>query len=679
MFNTFMRSFAKDKKEEMKKYEKIIIQLDAYEKELQGKITTLAGTTATTSYGANQALINSLSTKRKDIGAKQTTLLQKKVKYDDCEKVIEFINNNPAFQTDFFLQLKIKNDEQEIINNKLSLSPRPTTEASNFFYKTKIDMYINKFLLQEIQSISYKTDENYKDKIEEKIQNKIIVFVNNFCQKFTLIKGDDTGYLQSIKNILKIVQKEINDTSKTTAYWKGLSDDYTSPIGTAQTFLKEFYTKEEMKAEIEYIKDDFLLDKKNKIIEIHDLYANQVNLKPNDIDATITKITTDSLRKESPKIQTMFESLRAGYPDKDKDAFKEGSIYDRMDAIKTYYDKEYSDKKLEVNTNQFEINEIVSKQESYNKQSQFLQAEKTLLEKEALEIRETIENLKKPILPSEIITLSKTQLKKIITNAVLSNKNKKNLMNKVNANSKDVFNKNEIIELAKKGDDTFKKLLLAPFSASNKSNNEENGKKLESKEIKDMFNGAFDKMVELAELYGKEIDKSRTLSTDNRLVLYFDKDKKLNEIGKLLWDTVSPPEPSHKIILEKLNDYFIDDANLVFFNQIKEKYFNIQNKMDSHPFFEQYNLLHEDYISMIRRLLKKINKDMLIRDDTLTIDGLKKDLLAKKLDKLKKIKENIQKIEKRGKYTVVLFYTDILFQYFIYLLIIMDYLNYFYH
>lgn len=154
----------------------------------------------------------------------------------------------------------------------------------------------------------------------------------------------------------------------------------------------------------------------------------------------------------------------------------------------------------------------------------------------------------------------------------------------------------------------------------------------------------------------------------------------------------TPPKSKEEVekIVKNINDYFKDESSYQnFINIINTNISNNtmnKNLSDSiQSFFKIYLDYHNKLITKIKLLLKKINKgeyECRNIDDDHIINIFIENIVKNKKDKYEKIitktKNNKLKNEKKGNIIYVLAYTDILFGYFIQLLIIIDFLTYFY-
>jgi hypothetical protein len=135
-----------------------------------------------------------------------------------------------------------------------------------------------------------------------------------------------------------------------------------------------------------------------------------------------------------------------------------------------------------------------------------------------------------------------------------------------------------------------------------------------------------------------------------------------------------------------LKDYYINDLNdyfnkkdFKFKKKIEEIYDNIKEYNEIKPFFEEYIENIKNLSFKINNLLNKIHKEILIIDNKPKIDLYFK-LIYKQGKRIKNIHSEIinQKIIIKDKYIKILPYTDSMFLYIIYLILIIDYLNFFY-
>ena len=135
-----------------------------------------------------------------------------------------------------------------------------------------------------------------------------------------------------------------------------------------------------------------------------------------------------------------------------------------------------------------------------------------------------------------------------------------------------------------------------------------------------------------------------------------------------------------------LTKYFNNEYNNEDTSNFLKKIFIIQdtNKKDiTKPFFDQYKNYHDKLMKQIQDILTQIdNEELILNSNLINYIGLQNFItqLQKKKQKRDKITKHAINDDNhpKGKYTVVLPYTDIMYLYFINLLIIIDYLKYFY-
>ena len=139
-------------------------------------------------------------------------------------------------------------------------------------------------------------------------------------------------------------------------------------------------------------------------------------------------------------------------------------------------------------------------------------------------------------------------------------------------------------------------------------------------------------------------------------------------------------------LTEDLTSYFNTDYNTEDSSNFLKTIIKIQDtnkKNITKPFFDQYKIYHDKLIKQIQDLLTQIdNGELILNNDLINYIGIQNFItqLQKKKQKRDKITIHAQEDDNhpKGKYTVVLPYTDIMYLYFINLLIIIDYLKYFY-
>ena len=177
----------------------------------------------------------------------------------------------------------------------------------------------------------------------------------------------------------------------------------------------------------------------------------------------------------------------------------------------------------------------------------------------------------------------------------------------------------------------------------------------------DKYNNIFNSIIDMAKKYQSAVDNIKLSNQPNKLYYYYNEDTKFIEL--LANETLQ-----NKSIKNKVSIYFANNKTNNFIEYLTNNEIIKNNK-----FFENYMNNYNALTEKIKNLLDKINNG-----------ELKKIESSPKInDELKNKKEKIIKsctnrninLTKKGKYTVILPYTDVLFLYFIDLLIIIDYIT----
>ena len=204
------------------------------------------------------------------------------------------------------------------------------------------------------------------------------------------------------------------------------------------------------------------------------------------------------------------------------------------------------------------------------------------------------------------------------------------------------------------------------------------------KDLKDKFNKEFNSIITISRDYDLVIDSKDYKKVNNKVLNYYNKNyiflKIINEIknNKRINEIKNNKRINEKITNELSNyfynnDIFIDKLNPIFSKDFKDE--NVSSFFEEYQEF--YNILKNKKIKL---LLNKINNRIIKYKDSPNDfrNGIKT-----KIDYYENIKKFAEPSknefkDKKGKYTQVLPYTDIMFLYFIDLLIIIDYLTFYY-
>ena len=219
-----------------------------------------------------------------------------------------------------------------------------------------------------------------------------------------------------------------------------------------------------------------------------------------------------------------------------------------------------------------------------------------------------------------------------------------------------------------------------------------NSKNNSNKDLKDKFNNEFNSIIIISKQYEFVIDSKNYKKMNNKLLNYYNKNYIfIKIIDKITNNKIRNNETTEESKKENTkenenikitnelsnyfytNDIFIDKLN-IFSKDFKDENVSLFFKQ----YQEFYNILKNKKIKL---LINKINNGIIKYNDLNNnnfINGIQT-----KIDYYNKIKESGEPSknefkEKKGKYTQVLPYTDIMFLYFIDLLIIIDYLTFYY-
>jgi len=194
----------------------------------------------------------------------------------------------------------------------------------------------------------------------------------------------------------------------------------------------------------------------------------------------------------------------------------------------------------------------------------------------------------------------------------------------------------------------------------------------------------------------KETKKLEYNNSKNKLYFLSTLDDKLNKyIGDIRGIDISTNNNTIKkiqTIYENINKYFTDlktnNNNFIsllnqhnFLKDLSNTISKSNNDNSLKSFADEFQKYNTELITKINNLLDKINKNKLklIIYDILNFQRFN-NIISNKYKKIDSINTNKDgsKINKKGKFILILPYTDIMFKYLLYLLIIVDFLNFFY-
>ena len=475
-------------------------------------------------------------------------------------------------------------------------------------------------------------------------------------------------YFQEIKKICVLNSNEINEM-KTGKKFKDAYINFINKIKTTSNPL-EYIKKINNKIRSNILIGDF--DKYDKIEQSY-LTAKKGNTN------MITKIENNIINMRLQFIEKYYED------------------------IKTTEERDYKRLKDEIDTKTKEIDKIQSLIDFKTNKKKNLDILKTNSQTLIVAIDEQITYLQNP---SAKRTLDANTIKRYIQTYIDS------ITNNSKTNSKDNLDyiKSELLKLVKKNDistiintisktytkknsstnlDAIKKEILTKIDNEQKILNQ--NKNINSKkQLKKDFDDSFNKLLDISTQYSEIINLHNEKKTNNKMYYFYNKNTKLtmfiDEIttkiiksNKLLTTDITIKDITDEII-----KYFYNDDDL-FFQEIEKQINNIDEKNSKiKPFFDEYqNFYNDNLIEKIIILLKKINNEnitLIKSKDPKKIDEFRKSIIKSKIDKRAKIiaKANVLSENQKGSYTVILPYTDIMFLYFIDLLIVIDFLTFFY-
>jgi len=193
-------------------------------------------------------------------------------------------------------------------------------------------------------------------------------------------------------------------------------------------------------------------------------------------------------------------------------------------------------------------------------------------------------------------------------------------------------------------------------------------------DINEIYKIYFFNLVNNENNFWKQILEKFSGNAKNKLL----KNMKLNNKKPITDDDINI-HLMNKIIID-LNKYFIENKE-DFLKKIIEIFNNNENN-NLVSFLDQYKEYKDGLILKINNLLDKINNNELKLIDIKKINEITNNfvpIIKKKEERIKKIIEHVNdKIDTKGKYTVIIPSTDVLFLYIINLLIIIDFLIHFY-
>lgn len=291
-------------------------------------------------------------------------------------------------------------------------------------------------------------------------------------------------------------------------------------------------------------------------------------------------------------------------------------------------------------------------------------------------------------LHDKLVNKYKEQIEKIDKKISLIKKNIEKLKNdKDKLIEKDKYKQSKILiynEYYKKSIEKISSLIKTRIDDLKNKNKNTNS----SSDLKTSSNEEFNSIIDLSKKYIINIEKKGYNNSINKIYNIYQKNKYFIKITKGINENknkkTTENNNNEKIpLINILSKYFSN--NDLFINELKLLIFSKEFSDDNvSQFFKQYEEFYNIINRKIKTLLNKINTKILKYNENQQENKNKK-IFIKKIDKKK---EYIKKFDdlinppdfknKSGKYIQVIPYTDVMFIYFINLLMIIDYLNYYY-
>jgi len=212
-------------------------------------------------------------------------------------------------------------------------------------------------------------------------------------------------------------------------------------------------------------------------------------------------------------------------------------------------------------------------------------------------------------------------------------------------------------------------------------------------EIQNLCNDEFNKLILISEKIKNILNNKEYDNTENKIYYHLKNDDIINfiltngvteidysrntfSIDKKTASEIIVNTTIRETYLNIIKNY-INKKNFTFIEKIKE--INIVDN-EIKPFFEEYINYFDNILLKINSIIDKINMKIFNFNTKIKIDNYFDEYANEKIKNINNIKEksvNLKTI-KKDKYIEIIPYTDTMFLYIIYLILIIDYLNYFY-
>lgn len=516
-------------------------------------------------------------------------------------------------------------------------------EEINIDIKHLLQLYfISIFVYNNIENKYIKIFLNKSNKIGSEIiliKSSYIVNIKKFFEiKFRIYernnKDKKSEYIEHLNENEKIFEKENDELIQYES-----EDLKNSNLNNSKTLSE--YQREKNDAIKEY--DNYNNKYISKITEFTNFY-NDLNL--NDIIYTISKINFSRTQEQ----QLLFNHIT--------DNSIEGIIKSFNSILNQYNSQKRTSIINRVNSdikNIFSNTRFTSIQQMYINDSRELSSSDFLLEQ-----------------AFKINNLNQVKLATILQKKIAMKK-AENLYERKLRESDIIAKRKAIIPLKKK---YYSELRDSIKNQRTKLESENSSKKIIPL---DSYGISFDSLINISIDFEKIINIIKYKNTDNKLFFIFETYiEKLDDITKKInsLDTKKNIEN----LIKDINSYFINSNSTLLFNKLLSRESN-SNKIES--ILEEYTNYNKNLTNKIKVLLNNINKQNIVLNtdsDSLKIKTFKDYIIKNKAEKYNNIygesKEKSSRINGTIKYIVS--YTNVIYMYFIILLIIIDFLTYFY-
>jgi len=644
------------------------------------------------------------------------SLLTENNKIDDLKKILKsledqkkgitndilLINNN---QNDNNISLSKINIDISKYNNKLI---DKTTELSNNEIKLN---KINQNILN-ISDIS-KLSEIYKNLLQNINDSTNSVMQTIIQNNIDTLNGDNIKIEASKKILSNILSIPIYNKLKI------IFDEYSKQTNRNNTVTLMFPYENNLKKIQKYYSDKLITSNKNilnsqkdinkiiinkqKLNDLQTLINKNISSYKNTIDTNIntllnlSKTIIDNLITNTNKKQSSLNNLKKNRNNLQKNIDSDNLTLKEIEQINSKYTNDYlKDKYILL----YEYMNSLTQTPPFTIPlpiNNFKKNNSNNMIKLINDLYDLLDSNNKNLV--NIYILGKDNIYEdsdiIIINNIISNY--KNISSIPDLNDILIFNQIKLIE-------TYYKTKLNSNNLSLKSKNNIISRSdlpnLETDNGLTEFNQTFltciTEMTDTISIINKETEKLEYNNSKNKLYFLSTLDNKLNkyivDIKDINISTNNNKIKKIQTIYENINKYFTElkTNNNNFISLLNQHNFlkdlnNIISKNDNDnslkSFTDEFQKYNNELITKINNLLDKINKNKLklIIYDILNFQRFN-NIISNKYKKIVSIDTNKDgsNINKKGKFILILPYTDIMFKYLLYLLIIIDFLNFFY-